>query len=480
MQAIARLCNALLAEMDSVGVAPNSFTFNALLSVHSQCRDETMFTVFARMQEAEERQRNVVATSAQAEYINLAAGPPKFRELEELFERHMQAQSNAQPTSADDVQAGRLGAPGVRMTIETFSIMIEGCHRMGLPNKAFELFQLMKMKRAEAGGDKKLMPDRTIFIKLIDVCAMALKKEKAEDLFNECLASDILPDTDLYNALLNVLAECCHPDVHLWFNRLKGPSEGLSVKPNQDSYNIMLKAALKTSSMDEAKKLYREMTSPTCLVSPDTSSYGILMDVCATCKDVKSAGDFMEEMRRRRVPPTINTYVRFMRVFVAANDNGVVEVFENMKRHGPKPNLEAYTVLLQYYLATRNDAIYPLFEEMKKEGVDPDLNAYNTMLNYTAQAQNIQRTFMYLNQLSPLPPDIDTYNALMAAFAPTGHEYIQQLFNEMPRNNVAPDATTIAILMKFPKGRQALATAVQHGRVKVSAGLAQKLANSTA
>merc|ERR1712093_913467 len=116
-----------------------------------------------------------------------------------------------------------------------------------------------------------------------------------------------------------------------------------------------------------------------------------------------------------------------------------------------------------------NDAIYTLFEDMRKDGVDPDLNAYNIMLNFAALKHNEDRAYMYLHQLTSmqLEADIDTYNALMAVFAPNGGEMVHKVFEDMARHHVPPDSTTLGILMKHRKGRTALGEAAARGLVKI-------------
>jgi pentatricopeptide repeat protein len=461
IKAIAQLCMSLRAEMEELGVPANSFTYNALLSVLSQCRDRRMFQVLDEMIQVADQQAQTVRATAHQDYIKTEGAIPSFVELERMLDSAVAQTTQSGGVGDSDGQADRLGAFGVRPSIETYATIIEGCHRMGVTEKAHEHFVKMKQRG--------IKPDRHIYIKLIDVCALKAEKQTAFDLFDECCAQGIIPDTGLFNALINVLAECCDPRVHEIFLKLKHDTDGLSVKPNQDSYNLMLKAALKTRRLDDANRLYQEMTSPTCVVSPDTASYSILMDICAACKDVRRAAYYIEDMRRRHVTPTINTYSRFMNVFVAAGDPGVVEVFENIKRHGPQPNLEAYTTLLQYYLETRNDAIIGLFDDMKRDGVDPDLNAYNVMLKYAAVTQNNQRAYKYLEELKPrgLNADIDTYNALMAVFAPSGSDMIFKVFEDMAMCHVPPNKETFSILMKHPKGRAALNEATTRNLVQV-------------
>jgi pentatricopeptide repeat protein len=455
IRAIAQLSMSLLAEMEETEIAPNTFTYNALFAVLSRCCDQRMYELFEQMKDDEQRQAKLVPVDMTQQQFAIGDGQtPTFAELERML-----TMAVANP-SVDD-QGDRIGAAGVSPNLETYAAVIEGSALMHQPDEAYRLFDEMKLRG--------IQPDRAIFIKLIDVCSLNAEKTRAFAVFEEAKAQGLTPDTELYNALLNVLAECCDAQVFDIFNDLKYDRHRLSIKPNQDSYNILLKASLKQNNLKHALMLHEEMCDPSCIVSPDTVSYGLLMDVCAAHRDVALAADFILDMKRRNVAPTINTYSRFMNVFVQADDPGVVEVFDDIKRHGPAPNLEAYTTLLDYYFRTKNDAITALFEDMMKAGVEPDLNAYNIMLNHAAIIGNHQRSFKYLEELKMrgLNADITTYNALIAVFAPAGSDFICKVFEEMSECHIQPDQQTLAILMKHKAGRQALQVATDRRLVHV-------------
>lgn len=455
IKAIAQLSVSLLAELEELEIHPNTYTYNALLAVLSRCCDKRMFDLLQQMREDEARSAKLVPSTAHAQHLPTDGPTPTFAELEKLLHAATDA------AQYDDSQGDRMGAAGVSPTLETYTTVIEGAHRMNLPEEAYRLFDEMK--------ERGIKPDRTIFIKLIDVCALKAEKARAYSFFEEASETGITRDTDLYNAYMNVLAESCDPMVLEIFNDLRHDRLRLSIKPNQDSFNLMLKAAHKMNNVAQAMLTYKEMCDPSCVVAPDTVSYGILMDLCAQNKDVARAAELIKDMKRRRVPPTINTYSRFMNVFVQADDHGVVDVFEDIKKHGPPPNLEAYTTLLDFYYRNRDDHILALFDDMKKAGVDPDLHSYNIMLKYAAVQGNQQRSFKYLEELKMrgLNADIETYNALIAVFAPTGSDFIFKVFEEMAECHIAPDHNTLAILLKHEEGRKKLSQAVEQRLIRV-------------
>ena len=461
IEAIARLSMSLLAEMEETEVEPNTFTYNTLLGVLSRCGDKRMYELFAQMKEEEARHNNVLPAELSGAHIDLTTGnTPTFSDLETLLVRSM-----AHAHSNDDPTGDSIGASGVRPNRDTYATLIEGSATLGVPEEADKLYHEMVSRH--------IKPDRTVFVKLIDVCAVKKDQKLAQEYFDSAEAQGITPDVELYNALLSVLAECKDTKIFAVFNELKGDMKQLSVKPNRDSYNVLLKGCLRLDDVDMAMRVYAEMCDPTCVVSPDTVSYRILLDLCAQNKDVERASEFVLDMKRRNVPPTINTYSRFMNVFVQANDPAIVNVFEDIKRHGPKPNLEAYTTLLEYHFRNRKRDIIGVFEDMKHNNVDPDLHAYNVLLRYFAAVTDHAKAYQYFNEMQTvrhIKADVETYNAMMEVLTPSGDDFTARVFDEMEDKGIPPDRNTWAILLKTPPGRLALDKALER-KFKARSGL---------
>ncbi len=454
MKAVAELSMALFGEMEDIQVFPNTYTYNALLAVLGRCLDRQVFEVFDQM-------KNDNRSAHQAQLLADAGGS-----LSWTTENALGSQSSALTLqsggtdlvsvdpSLDDLNDARIAGVGVAPNLETYTTMIEASERLGENERAHNYF-------AELKANKHIKLNKYVYIKMMDVCSIKSEKQTAFRLFDEAETQGIPQDTQLYNALMNVLAECSDPGIEGVFERLKSDKKGLGIKPDQDSYNILLKAYYKMKNSVQAFAVYKEMSSPGCPIKPDVVTYGILLDVCAMKRDVKLASELILDLKARNVTPSISTYCRLMNVFVQANDPGIATVFEDIKQHGPKPNLEAYTVLLTFYQNNNDEQILQVFADMKKAGVDPDLNSYNIMMNYCAAIVDSHRATKFFEELKVrgLNADIHTYNALIAVFAPTpGHQFVFKVFDEMAECNIAPDSTTFAILGKHPAGRKYLAS----------------------
>ena len=492
---IAQFTLSLQAEMEDTRVQPNTFTFNVVLGILGRCGDDRMFDVFEQMKSMhakQEAKRAVKATQLTAPSGSsgptgsnnsraLAVQPPPpqpaspsrmlldgtttrtVADLERLLDT---SRSNAE--NEDEDPGNHIGATGITLTLATYDTVISGAAQLQLPDRAYAYFD--EMKRVG------IRPDRDVFMRLLGVCAIKAEKGRAFAVFDEAKQFGVTVDIELHNALLNVLAESCDPQVFGVFGDLRNDHQKLSIKPNQETYNIMLKACYKQKNTSQALLYYQEMLRTSSPVSPDATTYAWLMDVCSLTADVARATDLILDMRRRHIPPEIHTYTKFMNVFVAANDAGIVDVFEGLKRHGPQPNLEAYVMLLSFHLKNKSDAIVALYDDFRASGIEPDLSPFNVMLNYAALLGNYQMAFKFLQELKAkrLVADVETYNALLAVFAPSGSDFIYKVFEEMSECHVTPNSQTFATLMRHKAGRQALMVATERHLIFAGAPVATR------
>ena len=455
MKAVAEISLALFAEMEEVEVLPNTYTYNALLSVLAQCHDYRVMDIFNHMKEDD---RHDQKNQAHADDLVLSwvsdSGPQATGGA--TIPKLLAAVDEPDPLDNEARIASKIVKPG----LDTYMIMIDASARLRLPKMAFIFFKEMK----ESG----IHPTKEVFLMMMKVCTLDAQKVEALAIYNEAKAMGLL-DVDIFNARMDVLANAGDPELFDLFQSLKRDEEGLSLKPTQDSCNVVLKGCYNMKRFAEAMRLYEEMCDPSSAVSPDAMTYALMIDICSLNNNTSLASNFIVHMKNRGVPVTIHTYCRLMNCYVTASDIGVVWIFDDIRKHGPVPNLEAYLILMQFYLKKSDPAIVQLFDEMKASNVEPDLEAYNIMLEYCAALGNHQKSFKYFEELKTrgLNPDINTYNALMKVFAPTGSEFIYKIFEEMTECKVPPDHVTFAILMKHRAGRQCLSAAADQKLIYV-------------
>ena len=474
----------LFSEMiEETGEKPNTNTYNAVMTVLARAGDSRVFDMFTTMlqhhdstedavEEAKPKEAAPVEEEATEQLPALdspqsdapASAGKKKRVIVSESANARSLERSASTEELRNILSGKVPDDGiVHPDLTTYTTLIMASEKMGLFDKAWEIFQQM--------NQMGIKPDKKTYMHMMDVCVLKRDTQKACELMAEAKAHQILPDVDLYNSLMNVLAESRDPSIFQTFDEMTS----LTIKPNQDTYNILMKSCEKSENATRAFALYADMSAKGSPVKPNLQTYNILMDVCRVTKDTQKVRSLLDDMKKRGLPITIATYNRIMRVFVKAKDPGAVDLFNTIRRDGPQPNLETYTILLTYHCdkvgysddeeetAFSCETILLLFDEMKRNGLEPDLNVYNIMLEYCAHVRDKRKSLKFFEELKfrGLVANINTYNALMAVFAESGDPLIYKVFEEMNENQIKANHLTFSILIKQKKGMECLRSAAE-------------------
>eukprot|EP00742_Colponemidia_sp_Colp-10_P020285 GILJ01023624.1.p1 GENE.GILJ01023624.1~~GILJ01023624.1.p1 ORF type:complete len:590 (-),score=109.27 GILJ01023624.1:11-1516(-) len=445
---------ALFAEMEECNILPNTFSYNALLGVLGRCHDLRVFDVFTQMKDDN---RSLTAPSP-SEDLMLAW------ETENSHNRalpRLQVPIEEEETDVD-IQEARIGGKAVNANLDSYLTVMDASKRLQLPDKAYYYLDEIR--------ERGLKLTKSLVIVMLDVCASSQDKAKAFALMNEAKLSGLRLEIQLYNSLLNVLAEAGDAQIFDELKKLKIDKEGLGLKPNIESYNLVLKGCLKMRDVENALVIYRELCDPQSpLAGPNAITYSTLFDLCALEKDVATATMLMDAIKGSHVPVTIHTHCRYLNVFVAAGDAKAVQLFDEIKRNGPAPDLDAYNIILRYYLSKKSPTTLTAFEEMKSNGIEPDIDTFNVALDYAAMTSDHNRSLRLFEELKTrgLSPDIETFNSLIKCFAQSGSAMVHKIFEEMAESKIAPDHITFSILMQHKAGCVSLSTALDQQLVQV-------------
>ena len=364
MRAIAVLSLSLFNEMDEREIRPNTFTYNALMGVLARCADARIFTVFRALKEdahEEQEDRDKLqelldsGDLQDSEGALLLAGLGDLQQGVLIDDRSGAAlRGHYQRLLIGDDYQARASAFGVKADITTYHTLLVAAERMGKAETAYDIFKEMK--------DSGIQPDTKTYMKMMDVCVLHSETGRALSLFKEASEHMPVPDVALYNSFLNVLAEAGDVVIFDAFKEIGSDTSNLNIKPNQQTYNTLIKACtrlrrqgdpgpddplptdeqgmsereqlLRTRSAERSQKafsIYAEMVLPSATVQPNTETYSILMDVCCLSTDTARARSLLDDMRGRAITPTITTYNKMLNVFFAAGDPAITDVFTMLK-----------------------------------------------------------------------------------------------------------------------------------------------------
>ncbi|OEL15717.1 Pentatricopeptide repeat-containing protein, partial [Dichanthelium oligosanthes] len=201
--------------------------------------------------------------------------------------------------------------------------------------------------------------------------ASANLPEKALDAFRSTAPSLPTPISPFaFNALLSTFLRCrCHHRIPALFAEL---SKEFSITPNETSYGILVKAYCMTSDDAKAKQTLDQMREQG--VSPTTKTYTALIDSLYRQKKTEEAELLWKEMVESGCKPDVAAYnVKAMNCGLHGKPEEVMEVMTKMEADGVKPGIITYNFLMTSYC--RNGKLEDakvLYHSLAEKGCFPD------------------------------------------------------------------------------------------------------------
>lgn len=154
---------------------------------------------------------------------------------------------------------------------------------------------------------------------------------------------------------------------------MRHAAQSTQVLPNLVTYNIMMKAC--GSDTERARVLMEEME--VVGITPDLTSWSILMDAYGSKGDLVSVLKAHEEMKSAGFEPDVIGFTALIKGCVQAGERDMAfDFFKQMKDAGVRPNCVTYNALLRaqrncgkFHEVQRALAVY---EEMREAGYAPN------------------------------------------------------------------------------------------------------------
>ncbi|KAG5439733.1 hypothetical protein PCANB_000015 [Pneumocystis canis] len=194
-------------------------------------------------------------------------------------------------------------------------------------------------------------------------------------------------------------------------------------------------------------------------IQPDRLTYDFMMDGYAEIGNAEGAMRIFSQMKQDGIKPSVFSYAHLMKAYskIGSIDN-VLSIFKDMEKCSIEPNLTIYTILISTFIQNKLFSnAWMVFELLKYRSKDvfPDVKTYSLMIHacaLTGEAERANNLFqeMLSQPDGPLTPTLETYNALMHAFA-TRKDYFYEAWKIakiMLDNNIMMDRKTLNTLLK--------------------------------
>lgn len=270
---------------------------------------------------------------------------------------------------------------------------------------------------------------------LIVAAARANQHDLAAKTFEELVDTGVTPTRITFETALDSMAKSGMISQALdTFLSMK--KSGLA--PRKVSYNALLSACANAPQprIREAFEIFEEMQADET-ITPDRSTYSLLIDVACKAGKPEMAFEAFSKMRESDVDVQVGTLNRLIHAtgLNAKEDEtsfeAVLELYEAMKRLGVKPDAITYGSLISTCAKAREASVaIDLYEEMRKEGVEPNRILFNVLINALGRSNRGDEAMKYFDIMQSqaetnknLEPNRETYTALFdALIGPSGVE----------------------------------------------------------
>merc|ERR1719146_199970 len=267
--------------------------------------------------------------------------------------------------------------------------------------------------------------------------------------------SPVTPDDVLVNTLLDACIRL--RDVSRLTNALK-TFHGSGVVPSEHAYGSVIKAYGHAKALPEAWATWREMLARK--VRPSDSTVTAMVDACNANGATADARIVLREAAETGLTPAASIYMSLLRQCAQRKDmEAALQVYEEM----PAPNLAAYNAVIDVCARCGDcDKAAAVFKTMMNAGVVPDLLTYTLVIKgYVVQGDLEQAIQLFtLMRKKNLQPDVALFNTLLDGLARKQMStLVDHVLRDMDEASVAPNANTLAILVKLSGRNHDLDTA---------------------
>ncbi|KAG8375725.1 hypothetical protein BUALT_Bualt10G0130300 [Buddleja alternifolia] len=278
-----------------------------------------------------------------------------------------------------------------------------------------------------------------------------------------------------YNALLGVLVKAnmvshawgyfghiviksrvVNPDVSTYTTMIKGLCkigmiddaeklfDEMSCVKNLMTYNVIIDGFCKKGFVEKAQRVVNEMVgNEACL--PDIVSYTTLMDgYCKKGEFEKAMRCFHEMVSRKNCEPNVLTYNVLINGLCSNGDvDEAKRMMSKMRLSGVRDNIATHTSLLKgYCIAGRSNEAIKHFKEMVNLGMSLDGKPYAVIINEYSKLGRPDEGVVLLKEMrgKGIKPSLASFNALLRSFIKL-REFDKAilLLKQMPRMGCYPN-----------------------------------------
>merc|ERR1719261_983733 len=362
---------ALVREMNSIGMRPNSVTCSIILkslTAHSATDDVGQLDLLSSKLQQYASFGGLAGLTAPT-YGSMIKAYGRARDIERVRELwNEMRRRHVTPTSI------------------TLGCMVDALVCNGLPDEAFELVREIRDESEFAD-----ILNTVIYSTLLKGFAQARQPARVQEVFDEMKEMGIACNTVSYNTMLDANARTGKMDRA---DELFREMQSTGVSPDVITYSTLVKGYCQSGDIDKGYQVLNEMVA-NGVHEPDEILYNSLLDGCAKQHRVDDALKLVEDMHNHNVRPSNFTLSILVKLLGRSRrlNQAFSMVEETCKRFDLQANIHVYTCLLYACFQNRQmPRALQLHDSMITEaGVEPDERTYAVLARGCLGAGSIEK-----------------------------------------------------------------------------------------
>eukprot|EP00747_Dinoflagellata_sp_TGD_P188994 gnl/TRDRNA2_/TRDRNA2_48777_c1_seq1.p1 gnl/TRDRNA2_/TRDRNA2_48777_c1~~gnl/TRDRNA2_/TRDRNA2_48777_c1_seq1.p1 ORF type:complete len:929 (+),score=182.44 gnl/TRDRNA2_/TRDRNA2_48777_c1_seq1:253-2787(+) len=192
----------------------------------------------------------------------------------------------------------------------------------------------------------------------------------------------------VFNTLIDACCRACDMESG---SRIFGAMLATPCTPDLITYSTMIKGHCLSGQVDEAMQLFNQMRKKG--IKPDAIVYNSILDGCAKKQMPVLCEQVVKDMIEDGVSPSNYSVSILIKLYGRCKDleSAFRMLRELPKKYGFRPNAAVYTCLMSACIGNgRVDSAVDLLQQMLQERAYPDQKTYSTLLRGTLRSQNAE------------------------------------------------------------------------------------------
>ncbi|XP_057813906.2 pentatricopeptide repeat-containing protein At2g13600 [Cryptomeria japonica] len=327
-----------------------------------------------------------------------------------------------------------------RRNVRSWTVMIAGYARQGLPKEAVDLFDQMQSSGVQ--------PNQFTFSAVLPACSNLGSQERGLEIHEQIISSGFQCDTIIQTALIDMYAKCG--------NMVKA-RELFDGMPQLDvfSWTAMIAGYAQNGQQEEALEIFRQMERAG--LKADVKTLASVLPACTNLTALKNGMEVHGVMIRREFQLGVIMESALVDMY---GNCGSMEIARKLFNKMPRRDVLSWTVMIKG-CAQNGEAweALKLFEQMEQVGTMPDQKTFTTVLSACANLAAVEKGMDIHEKIARLGLELDVamVNSLIDMYAKCGRiEKAREMFDEMHERDVTTWTSMISGYAINGRGKEAL------------------------